>query len=121
MSAPDFFRSRLGAMIDSRHPFAVLANRIPWSSIEVTLMPMFEWLSNSSHRRRRDRSNRSEATGCGHYSKQSAGPATESSMCHGVSGKSSSLARKALARKHKKPRKTFTLRGSPSNLRPFSA
>src|SRR5476649_1415736 len=42
MSTPDFFRSRLDAMIDLRHPLAVLANRIPWSSIEATLTPMFE-------------------------------------------------------------------------------
>ena len=42
MSTPDFFRSRLDAMIDLRHPLAVLANRMPWSSIEATLTPMFE-------------------------------------------------------------------------------
>ena len=42
MSTPDFFCSRLDAMIDLRHPLAVLANRMPWSSIEATLTPMFE-------------------------------------------------------------------------------
>jgi len=42
MSMPDFFRSRLDAMIDLGHPLAVLANRMPWSSIEATLTPMFE-------------------------------------------------------------------------------
>jgi IS5 family transposase len=42
MSTPDFFRSRLDAMIDLRHPLAVLAKRMPWSSIEATLTPMFE-------------------------------------------------------------------------------
>jgi len=42
MSTPDFFRSRLDAMIDLRHPLAVLANRMPWKSIEATLTPMFE-------------------------------------------------------------------------------
>jgi IS5 family transposase len=42
MSTPDFFRSRLNAMIDLRHPLAVLANRMPWASIEATLTPMFE-------------------------------------------------------------------------------
>ena len=42
MSTPDFFRSRLDAMIDLRHPLAVLANRIPWASIEATLTPIFE-------------------------------------------------------------------------------
>ena len=29
MSGTDFFRARLGAMIDMRHPLAVLANRLP--------------------------------------------------------------------------------------------
>lgn len=42
MSTPDFFRSRLDAMIDLRHPLAVLANRMPRSLIEATLTPMFE-------------------------------------------------------------------------------
>ena len=42
MSTPDFFRSRLDAMIDLRHPLAVLANRMPWTSIEATLTPIFE-------------------------------------------------------------------------------
>ena len=42
MSTPDFFRSRLDAMIDLRHPLAVLANRMPWRSIEATLTPIFE-------------------------------------------------------------------------------
>jgi transposase, IS5 family len=42
MSTPDFFCSLLDAMIDLRHLLAVLANRMPWSSIEATLTPMFE-------------------------------------------------------------------------------
>ena len=42
MSTPDFFRSRLDAMIDLRNPLAVLANRMPWTSIEATLTPIFE-------------------------------------------------------------------------------
>jgi transposase, IS5 family len=42
MSTPDFFRSRLDAMIDLRHPLAVLATRMPWASIEATLAPIFE-------------------------------------------------------------------------------
>ncbi len=42
MSTPDFFRSRLDAMIDLRHPLAVLATRLPWASIEATLAPVFE-------------------------------------------------------------------------------
>ncbi len=42
MSTPDFFRSRLDAMIDLRHPLAVLAKRMPWDAIEVSLAPVFE-------------------------------------------------------------------------------
>lgn len=41
MSTPDFFRSRLDAMIDLRHPLAVLASRMPWAQIEATLAPIF--------------------------------------------------------------------------------
>ncbi|CAJ0784629.1 hypothetical protein R8510_05282 [Ralstonia chuxiongensis] len=41
MSTPDFFRSRLDAMIDLRHPLAVLATRMPWAQIEATLAPIF--------------------------------------------------------------------------------
>lgn len=41
MSTPDFFRSRLDAMIDLRHPLAVLATRMPWAQIEATLVPIF--------------------------------------------------------------------------------
>ena len=33
----DFFRARLDAMIDLRHPLAVLATRLPWSQIETEL------------------------------------------------------------------------------------
>ena len=39
MSTPDFFRSRLDAMIDLRHPLAVLATKMSWASIETTLAP----------------------------------------------------------------------------------
>jgi len=42
MSTPDFFRSRLDAMIDLRHPLAVLAKRMPWDAIEASLAPVFE-------------------------------------------------------------------------------
>jgi IS5 family transposase len=42
MSTPDFFRSRLDAMTDLRHPLVILANRMPWASIEATLTPMFK-------------------------------------------------------------------------------
>lgn len=41
MSTPDFFRSRLDQMIDLRHPLAVLATRIPWTSLETALAPCF--------------------------------------------------------------------------------
>lgn len=41
MSTPDFFRSRLDQMIDLRHPLAVLATRMPWSSLESALAPCF--------------------------------------------------------------------------------
>ena len=34
MATTDFFRARLDAMIDLRHPLAVLATRMPWSQIE---------------------------------------------------------------------------------------
>jgi IS5 family transposase len=37
MSTPDFFRSRLDAMIDLRHPLAVLARQLPWDRIEQLL------------------------------------------------------------------------------------
>ena len=42
MSTPDFFRSRLDAMIDMQHPLVVLAGRLPWSRIEVALATKFE-------------------------------------------------------------------------------
>jgi transposase, IS5 family len=42
MSTPDFFRSRLDAMIDMRHPLAVLSTRMSWAAIEATLAPVFE-------------------------------------------------------------------------------
>lgn len=41
MSTPDFFRSRLDAMIDLRHPLAVLATRLPWAEVEAMLAPLF--------------------------------------------------------------------------------
>ena len=39
MATPDFFRSRLDAMIDLRHPLAVLTTRLPWAAIEVAVAP----------------------------------------------------------------------------------
>jgi IS5 family transposase len=41
MSTSDFFRARLDAMIDLRHPLAVLATRLPWAQIEANLAPVF--------------------------------------------------------------------------------
>ena len=41
MATDDFFRARLDQMIDLRHPFAVLARRMPWSHIETALSPAF--------------------------------------------------------------------------------
>jgi IS5 family transposase len=42
MATTEFFRDRLDAMIDLRHPLAVLAARMPWSQIESNLAPVFE-------------------------------------------------------------------------------
>lgn len=42
METTDFFRSRIDAMIDLRHPLAVLATRMPWAQIEAALAPKFE-------------------------------------------------------------------------------
>jgi IS5 family transposase len=41
MSTPDFFRSRLDAMVDPRHPLAVLARRLDWEQIETRIGPLF--------------------------------------------------------------------------------
>ena len=37
----DFFRARLDAMIDLRHPLAVLATRLPWPRLEAELAPIW--------------------------------------------------------------------------------
>ena len=42
METTDFFRCRIDAMINLRHPLAVLATRLPWSVIEALLAPKFE-------------------------------------------------------------------------------
>ena len=42
MSTPDFFCSRLDAMIDIRHPLVVLSARLPWARIDATLAAKFE-------------------------------------------------------------------------------
>ena len=41
MATDDFFRARLDQMIDLRHPLAVMARQIPWSTIEAALAPRF--------------------------------------------------------------------------------
>ena len=37
----DFFRARLDAMIDLKHPLAVLATRLPWLQLETNLAPIW--------------------------------------------------------------------------------
>ena len=39
METTDFFRCRIDAMIDLRHPLAVLATRLPWAAIEAAVAP----------------------------------------------------------------------------------
>ena len=39
MATDDFFRARLDAMIDLKHPLAVLATRLPWAAIEAAVAP----------------------------------------------------------------------------------
>ena len=39
MATDDFVRARLDQMIDLRHPLAVLAGRIPWTTLESSLAP----------------------------------------------------------------------------------
>ena len=41
MQTVDFFRARLDAMIDLRHPLAVLATRLPWPQLEADLAPIW--------------------------------------------------------------------------------
>ena len=38
----DFFRARIDAMIDLRHPLAVLGTRLPWAQIETALAPLLQ-------------------------------------------------------------------------------
>ena len=38
----DFFRARIDAMIDLRHPLAVLGTRLPWAQIEAALSPLLQ-------------------------------------------------------------------------------
>jgi IS5 family transposase len=41
MPTDDFFRARLDGMVETRHPPAVLASRMPWSQIEAALALAF--------------------------------------------------------------------------------
>ncbi|WP_232834538.1 IS5 family transposase [Rhodoferax ferrireducens] len=42
MQTPDFFRSRIDAMINLSDPLAVLASRLPWDQIEASVAAKFE-------------------------------------------------------------------------------
>ena len=42
MQTPDFFRSRIDAMINLNDPLAVLATRLPWDQIEASVAAKFE-------------------------------------------------------------------------------
>ena len=42
MTTPDFFRSRIDAMINVNDPLAVLATRLPWAQLEAALAVKFE-------------------------------------------------------------------------------
>ena len=39
MATNDFFRARLDAMVDLKHPLAVLSTRLPWAAIEAAVAP----------------------------------------------------------------------------------
>ena len=41
MTAPDFFRSRIDAMINLNDPLAVLATRLPWAQLEAAIAAKF--------------------------------------------------------------------------------
>jgi IS5 family transposase len=41
MSTPDFFRSRIDAMINLNDPLAVLATRLPWAQLEAAIAQKF--------------------------------------------------------------------------------
>ena len=42
MQTPDFFRSRIDAMINLNDPLAVLTKRLPWDLIEAAVAAKFE-------------------------------------------------------------------------------
>lgn len=47
MAIDDFFRARLDAMIDLKHPLAVLATRLPWAAIEAAVAPKVAFARSS--------------------------------------------------------------------------
>ena len=49
MSTADFFRSRLGELIDLRQPLAVLAGRLPWAAIEAAVAPKLVPAARPAH------------------------------------------------------------------------
>jgi IS5 family transposase len=54
MSTLDFFRSRLDAMIDMKHPLVVLSAKLPWDRIELALVPKFAHQERPTKRLRAD-------------------------------------------------------------------
>ena len=47
MQTPDFFRSRIEAMINLPGPLTVLASHLPWARIEASVRPKFERLDRA--------------------------------------------------------------------------
>ena len=39
MATDDFFRARLDAMVELKHPLAVLSTRLPWPVLEAAVAP----------------------------------------------------------------------------------
>jgi IS5 family transposase len=48
MFTPDFFRSRIDAMINLNDPLAVLATRLPWAQLEAAIAAKFARQARSS-------------------------------------------------------------------------
>ena len=49
MEPTDFFRCRIDAITNLRHPLAVLAGRMPWEVVEASLPPKFERKDRLGH------------------------------------------------------------------------
>jgi transposase, IS5 family len=54
MATDDFFRARLDAMIDLKHPLVVLATRLPWPAIEAAVAPKLARQARQPKRHRGD-------------------------------------------------------------------